>query len=283
MDNIKNIVFAGNGHGAIAALLSLQVEFEEIHVLTEDVDVLKRLRSDDLVVDSLDSCKNMLIICAGYSKIISKNILTNNIIINTHPSLLPKYRGVHSLAWAMLNLEDNVGFTVHLMDEWIDNGHILKQYMTKVENKSSREIMDEFDLFVLNNLGLIITQYINGEIHPVKQDFSKATWCCRRNVHDCILNFDISHDEMKATFKTLVEPYPLPILEIKNELYEIIDVEIKEERTQMHTGRVINIQDGRVYLKAKESIIIINEIRDFKSKIIYNASDLLSFGMRLHS
>lgn len=57
--------------------------------------------------------------------------------INKHASLLPKYRGKHPLFWALLNKENKVGFTLHLMDENIDSGKILFQKSVKVKKGDS--------------------------------------------------------------------------------------------------------------------------------------------------
>lgn len=46
---------------------------------------------------------------------------------NLHPSLLPKYRGCSSLAWALINGENEAGYTFHYMDTEVDTGNIILQ------------------------------------------------------------------------------------------------------------------------------------------------------------
>ena len=48
-------------------------------------------------------------------------------VINKHCSLLPHYQGVYPVFWALLNSEKETGVTLHLMDEHVDKGPILKQ------------------------------------------------------------------------------------------------------------------------------------------------------------
>lgn len=277
----QRLILAANGHGGLVALKSLQRKFNKIFLMSDDLSLHKLLRKQDVIISSFFDTDEKLVICAAYSKIIDLETLKSKIIINTHPSLLPKYRGIHSLTWAMLNLEKEVGFTVHLMDEWIDNGDILSQFKVKVEDKTSKEIMKLFDKYILDNLGDIVVDYITGNLAPKKQEFALASWCCKRNLEDCILNFELSHEEIIATFKTLVEPYPLPMIYIENELYELLDVEIQVDKTKMHTGRVINLQHGLVYIKTKESIVKVKKLRKLTDNKIFNSTDLLRFGMRL--
>lgn len=53
--------------------------------------------------------------------------------INLHPSLLPKYRGPIPWVWAMLNGEQEVGVTLHYIDEGIDSGEIINQTSTTID------------------------------------------------------------------------------------------------------------------------------------------------------
>ena len=79
---------------------------------------------------------------------VTYTILSKKIIINTHPSLLPKYRGVHALAWAMINMEEELGFSIHLMNEYVDDGDILEQFRVKYENQTAKEMLKLFDDYV---------------------------------------------------------------------------------------------------------------------------------------
>jgi folate-dependent phosphoribosylglycinamide formyltransferase PurN len=73
------------------------------------------------------------VIVLGGSRIIRKNII--NIpkvgILNAHLGLLPKYRGVDVIPWAIYN-GDDIGVTVHFVDEGIDTGGIVVQKVIDV-------------------------------------------------------------------------------------------------------------------------------------------------------
>src|SRR5665213_237254 len=57
----------------------------------------------------------------------------NGKIFNLHPSLLPKYRGCSSLAWAMMHNQAVVGYTYHYIDAGCDTGNIILQKPMEVE------------------------------------------------------------------------------------------------------------------------------------------------------
>ena len=60
-------------------------------------------------------------------KIISNKIIKNfkKKIINIHPSLLPKYKGLNTFSRMLKNKEIKAGCTVHYVDEKLDNGKII--------------------------------------------------------------------------------------------------------------------------------------------------------------
>ena len=88
--------------------------------------------------------KKISLIClAGFMKILSKNFLRrfNGKIINIHPSLLPKYKGLNTFKKALKNKDKYTGCTVHYVDEKLDNGRIILKKRVKIENKEIENIL----------------------------------------------------------------------------------------------------------------------------------------------
>jgi methionyl-tRNA formyltransferase len=55
-------------------------------------------------------------------------------VVNTHPALLPRYRGPNPIAWTVRNGDRELGYTVHRMDAEFDTGAILAQGTTPIED-----------------------------------------------------------------------------------------------------------------------------------------------------
>lgn len=67
-----------------------------------------------------------LILSSGFPYIIPGEYLNKNIkIINSHPSLLPKYKGFSPIKEAIMNNETEIGVTVHYMNDKVDDGEII--------------------------------------------------------------------------------------------------------------------------------------------------------------
>ena len=84
--------------------------------------------------------KNINIIClAGFMKILSKSFIKrfDGKIINIHPSLLPKYKGLNTHFRAIQNKESYSGCTVHYVNSKLDSGKIILQKRVKIFKKDT--------------------------------------------------------------------------------------------------------------------------------------------------
>ena len=98
---------------------------------------------------------NIDLIClAGFMKILSKRIIKKfkNKILNIHPSLLPKYKGLNTHKRVIINKESFTGCTVHLVNSKLDSGRIILQKKIKVMKKDNEKSLAKRLLKVENQL-----------------------------------------------------------------------------------------------------------------------------------
>ena len=86
-------------------------------------------KDEDEIIALFEAYQVDLIVMAGWMRIVSKKFVDAypGQIINLHPSLLPKYKGLHAIEQAMEAGEDETGATVHFVTEELDSGAIIKQ------------------------------------------------------------------------------------------------------------------------------------------------------------
>jgi len=86
-------------------------------------------KREDLIIDVMKAWKVDLIVLAGWMRIVSPKLINEfpNRIINLHPSLLPKYKGLHAVEQALENGDSVTGVTVHYVNEELDGGKIILQ------------------------------------------------------------------------------------------------------------------------------------------------------------
>jgi phosphoribosylglycinamide formyltransferase 1 len=99
--------------------------------------------AEKAICDQLKKNKIDFICLAGFMKILSSNFIKRfkGKIINIHPSLLPKYKGLNTHQRAIENKEKYSGCTVHYVNSKIDSGKIILQKKVKIlKNDTSKKL-----------------------------------------------------------------------------------------------------------------------------------------------
>ena len=98
------------------------------------VNYLNKKNAEKNILVELKKNKIDLICLAGFMKILSKTLINKfkGKIINIHPSLLPKYKGLNTHQKAINNKEKCSGCTVHYVNAKLDSGKIILQKKVKI-------------------------------------------------------------------------------------------------------------------------------------------------------
>ena len=84
-------------------------------------------KDEDQMIQLLEAYRVDLIVLAGYMRVIKNPAAFPAPIINVHPSLLPKYKGLNAVEQAMDAGESLTGCTVHYVNEELDGGEVIMQ------------------------------------------------------------------------------------------------------------------------------------------------------------
>ena len=86
----------------------------------------------------LDQRGVRVVVLAGYMRLLSPAFLERfDPIVNVHPSLLPSFPGLRAIEQALEAGVETTGVTVHLVDEGVDSGPVLRQERVPVEPRDS--------------------------------------------------------------------------------------------------------------------------------------------------
>jgi|TARA_A100001015_G_scaffold248996_1_gene286722 formyltetrahydrofolate-dependent phosphoribosylglycinamide formyltransferase len=98
---------------------------------------------DNKLISILRNNKIEMICLAGFMKILSKYFIRkfSGIIINIHPSLLPKYKGLNTHKRALMNKEKYSGCTVHYVNSRLDSGKIILQKKVKISKNETEKTL----------------------------------------------------------------------------------------------------------------------------------------------
>ena len=146
--NLKNLIkFSLKKKSPIEIILIISnnakakgLKFSKLYKIKKKVyNYDKKKISEKKILKDLKSNDIKLICLAGYMKILSKDFIRNfkGKILNIHPSLLPKYKGLNTHHRAIQNKEKYSGCTVHLVNSKLDSGKIILQKKVKLSKKET--------------------------------------------------------------------------------------------------------------------------------------------------
>jgi len=103
-----------------------------------------KINFENQLLKLLDMFEIELICLAGFMKILSKSFIKkfNNPILNIHPSLLPRYKGLNTHKRVIKNNEKYSGSTVHLVTSKLDSGKIILQKKIKISKSDNFKILE---------------------------------------------------------------------------------------------------------------------------------------------
>jgi phosphoribosylglycinamide formyltransferase 1 len=116
------------------------LKFSYLFNIKKYVSSFKSSKIAEAKILNLLKKENIKFIClAGFMKILSKNFINkfSGKIVNIHPSLLPKYKGLDTHIKAIQNKDKITGCTVHYVTAKLDSGKIILQKKVKISKKDT--------------------------------------------------------------------------------------------------------------------------------------------------
>ena len=144
----RNITFLLSGGGSnLYQILKKNLsskKFNPISIISNNLiskQIKELIKSNELEIKIYEKVSNLktkflgdcdVVFSVGYLKKINSEIIENYEIINLHPSLLPKYKGLMTHKRMLINKEAKYGYSIHKVTKYLDDGEIL--------NKNQRNI-----------------------------------------------------------------------------------------------------------------------------------------------
>lgn len=133
-------------------------------------DYANNLAMDRHIGDEIDNLGADLIVLAGYMKILSAEFTQRfaGKILNIHPSLLPKYSGLHTYQRVMEAGETEHGMTIHFVNEKVDGGAIVLQAKVPIFPEDNiTDIEDRVKEQEIRFYPLVIKWFVEGRLRLI--------------------------------------------------------------------------------------------------------------------
>ncbi|MCF6767559.1 phosphoribosylglycinamide formyltransferase [Thiotrichales bacterium 19S11-10] len=149
---ILDKIDAGNISGEVNAVISNKNSHSLVRAKNHQIPAYflphtkfnSRETYDQALVDIITPYQPDFIILAGFMRILTPTFIHSfkDKIINIHPSLLPKYKGLHTHKQALENNDKEHGTTVHVVNEALDSGAIIDQAKFDIEPSDTIEALE---------------------------------------------------------------------------------------------------------------------------------------------
>ena len=227
----------------------------------------------------LEEQKPDLIVVAAYGKILPKNVLDypKNGCINIHGSLLPEYRGAAPMQRAIMDGKRKTGVTIMQMAEGLDTGDMLLVQEIEIgENDNFETVHDNLGACGAEALLRALDALRKGDLTPVKQDDSLATYASKIEKADCLIDFGKTADEVHNQIRGL-SPIPLSFTHTADgKMLKVIASEVAEREAEHEAaGEVLSLEKGRITVACgKGAVDLLVVLPEGKKRM--NAADFIN-------
>ena len=204
-----------------------------------------------------------LCVVVAYGQILPESVLKmpKYGAVNVHASLLPKYRGAAPIAWAILKGEKVTGVTTMVMDQGMDTGDILMQSEVPISAEDTCQTLQNR----LADLGArllieTLTKMKEGDIRPVPQDHSKATYAPPLKKEDGHIDWQKEAEEIDLQVRAF-NPWPGAFTRWEDRLLRIYKGAVRERVLTGKIGTVVWVGSDFIEVEAGKDAYLIKEVQ----------------------
>ncbi|MFD3336332.1 methionyl-tRNA formyltransferase [Streptomyces sp. NPDC058700] len=170
--------------------------------------------------------------------------------LNIHDSLLPKYAGFSPLIWALVNGEQEVGVTAHMMDEVLDAGDIVQQRAVPVGPKDTATDLFHKTVDLIAPVTIAaLDQIAAGQAEFTPQDRSQASFFHKRAEEDIRIDWNWPAEVLERLVRAQSAPYPSAFTFHRGKRLEVLSAVVSEGR---YGGT-----PGRIFYREGEGVVIV--------------------------
>ena len=174
-------------------------------------------------------------VVAAYGRILPPSLLSLPRLgcVNVHASLLPKYRGASPIQTAIVNGESVTGVTIMRLDEGMDTGDMLAVREVGIPPEmTAGELFDALAPVGAELLAETLIKLDAGEIIPIKQDESKATYAPMISKEAAVIDFTKSAESVVNLVRGL-NPNPVARADIKGNRLKVYKAAVGETTVRL--------------------------------------------------
>lgn len=203
-----------------------------------------------------------LIVVAAYGLLLPKAVLDAPAhgCINTHPSLLPRWRGASPIPFTILAGDTETGVTIMQMDEGLDTGPILNvRTMPVAPDETTGSLIEKLSKLGADLIIETIPAYLSGKIKPVLQVNAQATMTRLVAKEDGLINWKTSVIYLERTVRAY-QPWPTAYTHFQAEIFKILRASVSTADVPESPGIVLQI-GNEIGVATGKGVLILHEVQ----------------------
>lgn len=194
-----------------------------------------------------------------YDRIINPTFFKTRKIYNIHFSLLPKYKGMFTSTWPLINGEKKSGVTLHFIDCGIDTGDIIAQRKIRIDIKDTSR--DLYLKYIKNGTDLVKSYFndlVAGNVKGSKQSIRDSTYYSRKSIDYNNVTIDLNktafeiHNQIRAY---AFREYQLPQIMGRN----IVSSKILSRKSCEKAGHLVKEDIGKLIISTIDYDLLVNK------------------------
>ena len=245
--------------------------------LEKDIPVFQpeSFKSEEALAE-LQALNADLMIVVAYGLLLPKSVLDTPKFgcINVHGSILPKWRGAAPIQRSVLEGDAETGVTIMQMDVGLDTGDMLLIKTCDIEaTDTSGSIYQKLEGIGPQALVESVEKIATGDINPVKQDDSLATYAKKLTKQEALIDWTESAEIIERKIRGY-QPWPVAHTEIKGNAIKLWQASF-EGNTKEAAGTVISADKTGIKIATGNGVINITQLQPPGKKAM-SASDFLN-------
>ena len=251
----------------------------------DKINIIGNIPDDSLPLDVLNEYDDKTLICPKfkfeekylkkadlifsieYRRIVPRKYVNKYLFVNCHGGILPKWRGFACNAWAIMNGEKEIGYSIHEMNDKLDDGRIFFVKRIPIDIDQTYSDVHEFMInSIVTEAPHILVDIAFGKNVGIEQ---KGSFCyCNRFSPSFgeLKNFDKCSYEIINLYRCKSKPLGTGLYFVfRNQRYDVGKVEDATKyglaKYKGIPGKIINIHDNKIWVKTKDTGLVLSDIR----------------------
>ncbi|MCF7886013.1 MAG: methionyl-tRNA formyltransferase [Candidatus Marinimicrobia bacterium] len=188
--------------------------------------------------------------------------------VNLHASLLPKYRGPAPINWAIINDEQETGYTIFQIEKTVDTGDMLKQEKIRInETDTCEEIHDQLALKGAQGLKEVLDKLEAGDILKTPQNDEKATKAPKIKSEMGSINWQENARKIKNLINGL-SPYPGAFSYCGGKRIKFLRARAEDQNSNKEPGEIAFLSNNRLGIQTGDGILLPLELQQAGRKAL---------------